>query len=1238
MKLFLKPFKLPLLLSSIIPTLFIACASLAPQYGDAVEQERKRPDEIVHSYYLIGNTAQANNTEELDQMNAFAQMMGQASKESTLVFLGNTVKKGMPKSTSKKYASSEQDWQKQLGWTKGLNGNIVWINGEGEWNGGYERLKSYNDFLTTETGNTKALLPRKGCGLERLKINEYTVLITVDSQWFLEDWDKHSNINEDCDIKTREDFFDELRGEINKNQNKVVLLAMSHPVFSNGNYGGNFSMQNHLFPVGNTIPLPVLGSIYNYTRSMSGISSQDLQSKKYNELNKNIRTIAQMYNNVIIVSGHEHNLQYIQKDNVNQVISGAMSNLSPARAFQKESFSAGQYGYAKIDVFKDLSAVLSFYGYENKQYAQLYETSLDNGFAVAEVNAVEEYPMLNKSEATASVYPQEWTHKTGWYRFLWGKHYRNIYGKQIVAPVGDLTKIQGGLTPTISGGGNQSLSLRMVDQDGKEFVMRGIRKSVSRFVQTAVFKDQFVMNSFNDTWAESFIYDFYTTAHPFTPFIIGSLSDKIGLFHTNPVLYYIPKQPSLGRFNATYGNELYMIEERPTSGFEATASFGHASEISSTSDVISNLRKDEKYVVDQKAFLRARIFDILIGDWDRHADQWRWSEFAEGKQIVYKPIPRDRDQAFAKIDGALLSLIKKLPPLRHMQNFTADFANPRWINASAFPLDQYLLKSTTVEDWQNEANNIVAAITDEAIDEAFAQLPKEVQNEDVDNIKRILKIRRSKLVDYLPKYYSELRKYVVLSGTDKKETFQITRLPHGEVKVMQYRDKKSGQELVFEKTYNPTETKEIWIYGLNDEDTFKVNGNEKAEIRLRLIGGKNQDTFDLDSAAKVVVYDYKDKQNNVVQSNQKAKVVFSNKYDLNNFNYKKLPLNVNLLLPNVGYNPEDGVKLGFMFSSTRSKFVQDPFTSQHKLKGFYSFNTQGLELEYKGVFPNATNNWMFTLGGRATSPNYAINFYGFGNNTYFFDEEKGDEYKRVRIQSYEVKPGYRYADKEGSILAFNVTYKALKVADDSRYFIASAPNIVDPKVFDFQQYGGIDVNYKYEQYNYKANPTVGFKFNTNLGWKMNLGDTKQNFPYLDVEANFIHYIDRGERLILATNFAYQTRLNNKYDFYDAATIGGNGNLRGFRPERFTGKTSYVQTTDVRYNLGQFTAGFIPMSYGVYGGFDYGRVWQPEEYSNKWHNSYGAGIWVNAIEQATLHCSYFSSVDGGRFVFGLGFGF
>jgi len=104
-----------------------------------------------------------------------------------------------------------------------------------------------------------------------------------------------------------------------------------------------------------------------------------------------------------------------------------------------------------------------------------------------------------------------------------------------------------------------------------------------------------------------------------------------------------------------------MIEEHTSEGHDI-GSFGYAKKIESTNNLIKKLRKDEDYQIDAPTYVRARLFDMLIGDWDRHVDQWRWAQFkdANGKK-VFKPIPRDRDQPFSIMgDGALMGFASRI--------------------------------------------------------------------------------------------------------------------------------------------------------------------------------------------------------------------------------------------------------------------------------------------------------------------------------------------------------------------------------------------------------------------------------------------------------------------------------------------------------------------------------------------------------------------------------------------------
>jgi hemolysin activation/secretion protein len=169
---------------------------------------------------------------------------------------------------------------------------------------------------------------------------------------------------------------------------------------------------------------------------------------------------------------------------------------------------------------------------------------------------------------------------------------------------------------------------------------------------------------------------------------------------------------------------------------------------------------------------------------------------------------------------------------------------------------------------------------------------------------------------------------------------------------------------------------------------------------------------------------------------------------------------------------------------------------------------------------------------------------------------------------------------------------------------------------------------------------MGMGFSIAGSWKMNINDTKRNFPELESKLNFNHKIDANGKLVLATILKSKILFNNNYEFYQGATLGGDYDLRGFRNERFLGKQSFYQSSDIRWNIGKIKKSIVPMSYGILGGFDYGRVWETNEDSTKWHQSYGGGLWLSGLNVITARLTWFKSIEEeeARISFGLGFGF
>ena len=119
----------------------------------------------------------------------------------------------------------QNDLFAQLDAIENYEGKVVVIPGNHDWyNEKLNGLERQKDYLKKKFDDILLWSPEIGCGLESLEISENIQLIVIDSQWYLEDWDKNPKINDNCEqIKTREAMFLELESEIKKNQNKNVL-------------------------------------------------------------------------------------------------------------------------------------------------------------------------------------------------------------------------------------------------------------------------------------------------------------------------------------------------------------------------------------------------------------------------------------------------------------------------------------------------------------------------------------------------------------------------------------------------------------------------------------------------------------------------------------------------------------------------------------------------------------------------------------------------------------------------------------------------------------------------------------------------------------------------------------------------------------------------------------------------------------------------------------------------------
>ena len=1148
--------------------------------------------QVETSVFVTANTSSANDLTIIRQINEESKSLN----DSKMLLLGNAVHE-------KGYSKDETPFvDAQLKEVSKFNGDVYFAPGNNEWaTYGHRGVRDLEKHI--QKNSEAKFFPNDGCPIKDKELTEDVVLITIDSQWFLEDWNDHIYLNEDCDIKNKTQFFLEFESIIKKAQGKTIMVASHHPIFSNTKGG--------------------------LLARVGGTTLNDFQNKQNRKFRNRIITLARQTDNIFFVSGHDANLQYINKFGVPQIISGAAGKTTKASPVTEDDYASSENGYVRIDLLKGGAVNVSFQGVELPRTIEVIRPVKAELFT-----DFKEESSFGKTY-TSTVYSEEETDKSKFYKAVWGEHYREFYSKPVDAKVAFIDTLYGGLTPVRRGGGHQSKSLRLETKDGKQYVMRALRKSAIKFLQSTAFKDKYVEEDLEGSYADGFLHDFYTTAHPYTPTTIGTLADAVDVFHTNPELYYIPKQEKLGVYNDEYGDELYLIEERVESGHVDLASFGKPDKILSTADVLQEIQKTGKEVVDEPSYIRARLFDMLIGDWDRHEDQWRWALYKneDGTELC-KPIPRDRDQAFSVFDGSMLSFLRfAIPSIRMMQSFDEELPSPKWFSFEPYPLDMTFINQSNWQDWEKEALALQNGMTDEIIEEAFKNLPEEIKGQTIDDIKRKLKGRRGNIVKIAQEYYRYVNRHQVVTGTNKADVFEIVRLPNGETTLSVHR-KDIG---VFNRTFNKEETKEIWLYGLDGKDTFNVIGEGDDLIKIKIMGGKKNDTYNFDNTKKVKIYDYAGKDNTIV--NNKSKRWLVDDYEINNYDYKKRKYSINQIIPVIGVNADDGLQIGFVDNFTTYGLQRNPFTTKHSLSASYYTGNSGYDIGYKGEFSNIFHNWNFGVEGKYTSPNFAQNFFGFGNESTYDKDAVEIDFNRVSIREWSAAISLIWKGRDGGSFYFKPLIETFEVENVADRFINFLP--ANSSLFEEQTYVGAEVDYSYKNKDDAAYPTMGLDVGLTAGYKANVdggAGSDNKFGYLKPHLAIDHRLNRSATLVLASKIGGDAILGDNFELYHAAQIGGGASLRGFRKERFIGKYAAYHNTDVRLELGKFKTSVLPFKYGITGGFDYGRVWEENDTSDKWHNSVGGSFWISGLDTFTANLGYYGSSDGGQISFVLGFAF
>lgn len=413
---------------------------------------------------------------------------------------------------------------------------------------------------------------------------------------------------------------------------------------------------------------------------------------------------------------------------------------------------------------------------------------------------------------------------------LFGKHYRDVWSTRIIVPILDLEKIPHNLRPVKSGGGQQTVSIHLEDSTGKRYVLRSLDKNPEKVLPLPL----------RYTLLRYLINDQISAANPYAGLVVSRLSAAVDIYHTNPTLFYTSHSHQLGEFSDKIDG-IAMLEEKPNSTWENTREFGYPQKIVTTEKLVKKLLSDPQVHIDQKVFLKCRLFDFMINDWDRHAGQWVWLGFKVNEKTIYKPFPRDRDNAFFLFDDGLIPfLVSRWWGKPKLQSFHPHYENIKGLSSNSYNMDRLFLNKLTVSDWNQVTRELMDQLNDSVIISALKGWPKEIAKLAGRKTQHTLISRRNRLPEAAGAFYYLINKHVFIAATDGNDQIRIRRCRrHTEVDI--YTEKDSI--LLYSRRLDHSITRALTIYALDGEDHISISGNAKRGIRITVIGGSGIDSI-----------------------------------------------------------------------------------------------------------------------------------------------------------------------------------------------------------------------------------------------------------------------------------------------------------------------------------------------------------------------------------------------------------
>jgi hypothetical protein len=792
----------------------------------------------------------------------------------------------------------------------------------------------------------------------------------------------------------------------------------------------------------------------------------------------------------------------------------------------------------------------------------------------------------NAGGQTVTVTPAERYRAGAVHRFFLGSGYRRLWTTPIQVPVLDLAGFSGGLKVDEKGGGKQTKTLRFDAGDGREWKFRSLDKDprpvLPKALQTGL--------------ASDIVQDQISASHPGNTPVIDALARAAGIPVVPRILVVLPDDERLGEFRKEFAGLLGTLEQDPSTKAPVTPGFERFSDLQETVELWELMEKDPREQIDGPALVHARLFDLVIGDYDRHKDQWDFGkDRATGRWVA---VPKDRDLAFVNFDGLVLDVIRPASP--RLVKFEDEYPSIFGLTWQARFVDRRFLSGLSWEEWDRAARDLQSALTDTVIDDAVRRMPPEFYAIDGPHLARKIKARREELRTAARRFYEILAEEVELHATDQADTIEAVRQPDGSLDLVA----SSAEGPYFRRHFDPKETDEVRVFLKGGDDRAVTHGASASGIKLRVVGGAGNDVLDDSAGGHSRFYD--DAGENRIARGPHTRV--SDRPYEHPKDRADNPLRdwggSTGVVPWGKVGGGLGAVIGLELRHTSYGFRKHPYASRHSLQVGYSTALRDFGGEYGYEALRTDNRGRFGIEAKISKLEL-IRFHGFGNETAITDD---DDFYEVKQRQYSFAPSYRLELDPIDVHVGPVVKFATTDLDDRTTLLGlQRPYGTE----DFGQVGA-RVRVAVDRRDLEKAATRGGLVLAEASFYPATWSVRESFGEVHGEA--ATYLT-AKRATLALRAGGQ-KVFGEAPFHESAFLGGPDTIRGLRRQRYAGEAAVFGNAELRLALVDRGETFFSR-FGVFGLLDGGRVFLDGEQSDRWHTGVGGGLWLAVFKPGNV---------------------